>query len=113
MDVRAWQRLTVLLLAAVLAASGAMALLAPAPVQGQDEGADPILAALAPLIQVLRYLDTQYYRDLDLAALVRGAIRGVLDALDDPNPLLFEPNAYDQMQVKLGGNYSGVVLEHE
>jgi len=110
MDVRAWQRLTVLLLAAVLAASGALALLAPAPVQGQDEGADPILAALAPLIQVLRYLDTQYYRDLDLAALVRGAIQGVLDALDDPNTVFYEPSAYEDLEVELGGNYTGVGL---
>ena len=67
-----FQRLAVLLLAAALVASGAFALLSPASAWSQDADGDPILVAVQPLIQVLRYLDTQYYRDLDLSQLVRG-----------------------------------------
>ncbi|HEX6988520.1 MAG TPA: S41 family peptidase [Bacillota bacterium] len=107
---RRFQRLTVVLLAAALVATGAMALLAPAPAWSQDADGDPILAALEPLIQALRYLDAQYYRDLDLGQLVRGAIQGVLDVLDDPNTVYYEPSAYEDLQVDLGGSYTGVGL---
>jgi len=99
-----------LLLVAALIAAGSYALLSPAPAWGQDAGADPILGALEPLIQVLRYLDTQYYRDLDMAELVRGAIQGVLDVLDDRNTVFYEPSAYENLQIDLGGSYTGVGL---
>lgn len=105
-----FQRLAVLLLAAALVASGAFALLSPASAWSQDADGDPILVAVQPLIQVLRYLDTQYYRDLDLSQLVRGAIQGVLDVLDDRNTVFYEPSAYQDLQVDLGGSYTGVGL---
>jgi carboxyl-terminal processing protease len=52
--------------------------------------------------------DQFYKQPLDDEALMRGAIRGMLDALDDPYTAYMDPDQFEQMGISLGGNYEGI-----
>jgi carboxyl-terminal processing protease len=51
----------------------------------------------------------QFYKQpVDDVALMRGAIQGMLDSLEDPYTSYMDPDQFHQMDVSLGGNYEGI-----
>jgi carboxyl-terminal processing protease len=47
-------------------------------------------------------------KDLDDQKLVYGSIRGLLSSLEDPYTRFVEPKAFEEMQIRLSGTYSGI-----
>ncbi len=60
-------------------------------------------------LQVLEIVKNDYVeKDLDNKKLIYGAIRGMLDSLDDPYTRFMEPTAYKDMKTRMSGSYSGI-----
>lgn len=58
--------------------------------------------------EVLRKLDTTYYKDIDPAELEDEAIDGIMAALDDPYTVYMDPEEYASFMEDTSGSYSGV-----
>jgi len=56
-------------------------------------------------------LEKNYYQSLDEKELTRGAIKGMLDCLDDPYTLYLEPEALEEMLAQTTGLFSGIGVE--
>lgn len=52
--------------------------------------------------------DQFFKQPVDNEVLMRGAIRGMLEALDDPYTSYMDPAEYTQMDINLGGDYDGI-----
>jgi len=52
--------------------------------------------------------DQFYSQPIDDVALMRGAIRGMLDELGDPYTSYMDPDQFKQMSINLGSNYEGI-----
>jgi len=74
-------------------------------VKAQDE----LESKLEIFLQVLDIVRNDYIEsDLDNTKLIYGAIRGLLDSLDDPYTHFMEPKSYKEMRIRMAGSYSGV-----
>ncbi len=70
---------------------------------------DELESKLEVFLQVLDIVKNDYIeRDLDNTELIYGAIRGLLDSLDDPYTHFVEPKSYKEMKLRMSGSYSGV-----
>lgn len=67
-------------------------------------------AALHIFSKVLHDIETYYVEPVDDAQLIRGAIRGMLDALD-PHSAYMPPSLYRQLKTETGGRFGGVGIE--
>lgn len=76
-------------------------------------GAAPGEALFAPLGQIYQVIRSHYYKTGEVSdtELLHGAIRGLIDALEDPYSSFFTPQEYKQWQDSLAGEYSGVGIE--
>jgi len=64
---------------------------------------------LETYLQVLDLVKNDYVeKDLDDQKLVYGSIKGMLEALDDPYTRFMEPKAFNEMQIRMSGTYSGI-----
>ena len=68
------------------------------------------LKELNKFIRVKTFLDSHYYRDTDPAALEEGAIRGMLEALEDPYTVYMDKDEYDSFMTHTTGTYEGIGL---
>jgi len=69
-----------------------------------DEGYDEFIRALSLIME--DYVDGD---DVDSEALLRGAIRGMIEGLDDPYSTYFDASALEDLRVQtLEGEYSGI-----
>ncbi len=66
------------------------------------------LTFLDPLIDVKAMLDMRYVDELDEKALQAGAIRGMLDALDDPYTIYVPGRDREDFEKQLTGEYVGI-----
>jgi carboxyl-terminal processing protease len=78
-------------------------------------GTGPTAVADAPadlevLGELYRYLSEDAVDAPDDDALLRGAIDGMIETLDDPYALYFDAEAYEQFNQQLDGTFSGVGL---
>lgn len=73
-------------------------------------GASPLFSPLEEVRELIRtyYLWAEEVQDEEL---LYGAIRGMIDALDDPYSTFFTPEEYARWQESLSGDYSGVGME--
>ncbi|MDP2872289.1 MAG: S41 family peptidase [Bacillota bacterium] len=65
-------------------------------------------------LQVLGYIQGQFVdeaRAQNDALLIRGATRGMVEALDDPYSVYMDPQQYTQFVTGVRGNYTGVGIE--
>lgn len=80
-------------------------------------GARSLVAAYAEtswglLYQVLGIVKTQFVeKDLQDQKLIYGAAKGLLKSLDDPYTRFVEPKAFDEMKIRLSGNFAGVGIQ--
>ncbi len=60
------------------------------------------------LYEVRDVINSQYYQDIDQEALVEGAIKGMVDAVDDPYTVFFNQEEYKAFNDDGQGNYEGI-----
>ena len=56
----------------------------------------------------LRFIETQYVRDIDYTNLIDGAISGMVKTLDDPHSIYLDPKMYELMRSHTEGSFGGV-----
>jgi len=62
----------------------------------------------APLFQAYELIQDQYINDIETDALVNGAIRGMVEELDDPYSNYVEPEFYEFVDSDLSGEIEGI-----
>lgn len=78
-------------------------------VYGRGSAEEALERKLDVFLETLSLVKNQYVvKKLDDTKLVYGAIRGLLDSLDDPYTRFMEPKAYKEMAIRLSGEYSGI-----
>jgi len=76
---------------------------------GGAKAEDELESKLEIFLQVLDIVKHDYIEtDVDNTKLIYGAIRGLLDSLDDPYSHFVEPKSYKEMKLRMSGSYSGV-----
>lgn len=60
------------------------------------------------LIKVITLVRTQYLQTVNPTQLVDGAIKGIVDALDDPYSVYLEPKTYSQLKEQIKGSFGGL-----
>jgi carboxyl-terminal processing protease len=75
-----------------------------------DTGTPPDLESLfAPFWQTWQIVDDQFVdQPVDYEAMMRGAIRGMLEALDDRHTSYMDPEQYREANIILEGHYEGI-----
>ena len=56
----------------------------------------------------LRFIETQYVRDVDYTKLIDGAIAGMVKTLDDPHSIYLDQQMYELMRSHTEGSFGGV-----
>ena len=56
----------------------------------------------------LRFIETQYVRDVDYTKLIDGAISGMVKTLDDPHSIYLDSQMYELMRSHTEGSFGGV-----
>ncbi|RMG75200.1 MAG: S41 family peptidase [Chloroflexi bacterium] len=65
-------------------------------------------AAFEPLFQAYNMIDSQYVSDVEIDVLVDGAIRGMVEALDDPYSNYVDPEFFPFVNNDLSGEIEGI-----
>jgi carboxyl-terminal processing protease len=60
--------------------------------------------------KVLYLIETQYYRDVDTDKLIKGAIKGMMDALD-PHSAFLDKDVFDKIKEDTKGEFGGLGIE--
>jgi len=60
------------------------------------------------LIKVITLVRAQYLQPVNSTQLVDGAIKGIVDSLDDPYSVYLEPKTYSQLQEQIKGSFGGL-----
>jgi C-terminal peptidase (prc) len=60
---------------------------------------------------VLDLIETKYFKDIDRDELVDGAIRGMMESLDDPYSVYMEEDVAKQFSESIEGSFSGIGAE--
>jgi len=78
------------------------------PSQAQDAAIGNTDDAFAPLFEVYETIQARYVDSIDTPTLVNGAIRGMVDALEDPFSGYLDPSAFEMFQTDLSGDVEGI-----
>ncbi|HEY3315060.1 MAG TPA: S41 family peptidase [Bacillota bacterium] len=57
---------------------------------------------------VMNYIQSVFYKEVDRETLLAGAIRGILQALNDPYSEYLPPEAYNGLMQDVGGSFGGI-----
>ncbi len=68
---------------------------------------------VAKLQDVVDFIESKFGLDYDMNQLIEGAIKGMMDALEDPYSYYIEPGAYDDYQSSISGVYQGIGIEYK
>ena len=68
---------------------------------------------VAKLQDVIDFIESKFGLDYDMNDLVEGAIKGMIDALDDPYSYYIEPGAYEDYAASVSGIYQGIGIEYK
>lgn len=63
---------------------------------------------LARLIGAMKFIESQYVREVEEDSLVNGAISGMVRSLDDPHSIYLEPRLYNQLKTETSGSFGGI-----
>ncbi len=73
------------------------------------QAADELNEKLQVFMQVLELVKGDYVeKNVDDKKMVYGAIKGMLESLDDPYTRFMEPKPYKEMKMRMNGSYSGI-----
>ena len=62
-------------------------------------------------IEQYQNIVNNYYGDVDKDKLINGAIKGMIDSLDDPYATYFDENSANNFNIKLNGEFEGFGIE--
>ncbi|KXG77297.1 Carboxy-terminal processing protease CtpB [Fervidicola ferrireducens] len=65
---------------------------------------------LKPALEVLNYIRERYVKDVPTEVLIRGAINGMVQALEDPYSVFMEPEEFEDFMISVNGSFEGVGL---
>lgn len=68
---------------------------------------------VAKLQDVVDFIESKFGLDYDMNLLIEGAIKGMMDALEDPYSYYIEPGAYEDYQASISGVYQGIGIEYK
>lgn len=60
------------------------------------------------LVKVITLIKTQYLQQVDGTQMVDGAIKGMVNSLDDPYSVYLEPKTFSQLQEQINGSFGGL-----
>lgn len=60
------------------------------------------------VLGIARLLDNSFYKPVDQDALLEGAARGVVAALEDPYSVYMDAREWQEFQIRASGEYSGI-----
>ncbi len=66
---------------------------------------------LKEFIENYEYILNNYYKEIDGQQLINSAIDGMMDSLDDPYSMYFDPNESENFSITLDGSYQGVGVQ--
>jgi carboxyl-terminal processing protease len=69
---------------------------------------DDEMAAFEPLFETYRLIDARYIDEIEIDTLVDGAIRGMVESLDDPYSNYVEPDLFEFVDTDLSGSINGI-----
>ena len=84
---------------------------------GLGAGSSPVWAAgesqtddtlVAPIVETLNLIQSQYVEQIDETALVEAALIGIMDVLDDPFSFYMDPETFRLMNNDLQGRFEGI-----
>ncbi len=87
---------------------GSAAADAPATIIKYDPGngaADPEMAMILETIEVIT---ENYYTPIEREVLIEGAVKGMIDSIDDPQVRFYDPKDLDEFISETRGSYSGI-----
>ncbi len=65
------------------------------------------------VLRVLRLVQSEFWREVSPEVLIRGAINGIMEALDDPHSVFMEPRAQEQFMRQVTGAFAGIGVSLE
>ncbi len=68
---------------------------------------------VAKFQDVVDFIESQFGLDYDMDLLLEGAIKGMIDALDDPYSFYIEPGKYSSYEASVSGVYQGIGVEYK
>lgn len=80
----------------------------PGDGSGNPAPAGELPGELSLFVEVLEKLTRGYINPVDMEALMRGAIEGMLETLDDPQVTFFDKKELDNFLIQTTGSFSGV-----
>ena len=66
---------------------------------------------LLPLVEVLNILSERYLEDVSREELIKEAINGMVNSLDDPQTNFLDSAHFEEMMIKIDGSFSGIGIE--
>jgi carboxyl-terminal processing protease len=63
---------------------------------------------LGNLAHVIRLVHAEYVESVDSSQLIEGAIRGIVESLDDPYSVYLEPETFDRFMEQVKGSFGGI-----
>lgn len=67
---------------------------------------------VAKLQDIIDFIEANFGLDYDMNELLEGAIRGMMNALDDPYSYYIEPGRYDSYEASISGVYGGIGIAY-
>lgn len=64
-----------------------------------------------PIVDIARFIEDRYYTDVDLEAMQEGAIRGMIESLDDPYTEFIPTRAVAEFEKQVRGDFVGIGAE--
>jgi carboxyl-terminal processing protease len=66
---------------------------------------------LSKLVSTFFLIKSQYIEDVGTADLVNGAVKGMVEALDDPYSIYLDKEAYKELNLQIEGAFGGIGVE--
>ncbi|WP_422447246.1 S41 family peptidase [Thermoanaerobacterium sp. DL9XJH110] len=63
---------------------------------------------LRPLLDVMKMIENRYVKEVDTAALVQGAVKGMVQSLGDPYSVFMGPDEFQDFLISVKGSFEGV-----
>lgn len=78
--------------------------------QGTEKAQEPVLSTASEkkINDLVKAIDTYYYKDVDNSDLTTGLYKGLLSGLNDPYSAYYTPKEYKKLLSQVNGNFYGI-----
>mgnify|MGYP000176748689 CR=1 FL=1 len=66
-----------------------------------------IFSELKPFFQAYQVIQNRYIKKVDPSKLIQGAIKGMIESLEDPHSYWLDPRSYKEMEIEKEGKLGG------